>query len=103
MLSWKIPEIGKQFEALHALANLLVVVPENLNEACSSQLLVSLLRFCKYQKNLYYTWNGFIFEYINERTLIWYFFQIDTDRRMVNSFIQLRLDYRTAKLHLNFI
>uniref|UniRef100_A0A8R1XRS8 Exocyst complex component 5 n=1 Tax=Onchocerca volvulus TaxID=6282 RepID=A0A8R1XRS8_ONCVO len=67
MLSWKIPEIGKQFEALHALANLLVVVPENLNEACSSQLL------------------------------------IDTDRRMVNSFIQLRMDYRTAKLHLNFI
>uniref|UniRef100_A0A0R3S5Q2 Exocyst complex component 5 n=1 Tax=Elaeophora elaphi TaxID=1147741 RepID=A0A0R3S5Q2_9BILA len=67
MLSWKIPEIGKQFEALHALANLLVVVPENLNEACSSQLL------------------------------------IDTDRRMVNSFIQLRMDYRTSKLHLNFI
>ncbi|EJW86320.1 hypothetical protein WUBG_02769 [Wuchereria bancrofti] len=67
ILSWKIPEIGKQFEALHALANLLVVVPENLNEACSSQLL------------------------------------IDTDRRMINSFIQLRMDYRTAKLHLNFI
>lgn len=67
ILSWKIPEVGKQFEALHALANLLVVVPENLNEACSSQLL------------------------------------IDTDRRMINSFIQLRMDYRTAKLHLNFI
>ncbi|VDO18201.1 unnamed protein product [Brugia timori] len=66
-MSWKIPEVGKQFEALHALANLLVVVPENLNEACSSQLL------------------------------------IDTDRRMINSFIQLRMDYRTAKLHLNFI
>ncbi|MCP9260594.1 Exocyst complex component 5 [Dirofilaria immitis] len=39
VLGWKIPEIGEQFEALHALANLLVVVPENLNEACLSQLL----------------------------------------------------------------
>ncbi|VDN02421.1 unnamed protein product [Thelazia callipaeda] len=67
VLSWKIPEVSKQFEALHALANLLVVVPENLNEACSSQLL------------------------------------IDTDRTMVNSFIQLRMDYRTAKSHLNII
>lgn len=41
VLVWKIPEISKKFESLHALANLLVVVPENLNEACSSQLLVS--------------------------------------------------------------
>ncbi|VDN23321.1 unnamed protein product [Gongylonema pulchrum] len=43
VMSWKIPDVDKQFESLHALANLLVVVPENLNEACSSQLLV---RFC---------------------------------------------------------
>ncbi|VDN25545.1 unnamed protein product [Gongylonema pulchrum] len=67
VMSWKIPDVDKQFESLHALANLLVVVPENLNEACSSQLLV------------------------------------DIDRTMVNSFIQLRVDYRSAKLHLNAV
>lgn len=50
MLSWKIPEIGNQFEALHALANLLVVVPENLNEACSSQLLVGLPKLWQYDE-----------------------------------------------------
>lgn len=43
VLGWKIPEVSKLFESLHALANLLVVVPENLNEACSSQLLVHFI------------------------------------------------------------
>jgi hypothetical protein len=38
--SWGVPEIEKKFNSLHALANLLVVVPENLPEACNSQLLV---------------------------------------------------------------
>lgn len=42
-MNWKIPELSKQFESLHALANLLVVVPENLSEACASQLLVNFL------------------------------------------------------------
>ncbi|VDM41052.1 unnamed protein product [Toxocara canis] len=66
-MNWKIAEVSKKFESLHALANLLVVVPENLNEACSSQLLA------------------------------------DIDRSMVNNFIQLRVDYRSARLHLNVI
>uniref|UniRef100_F1KXG8 Exocyst complex component 5 n=1 Tax=Ascaris suum TaxID=6253 RepID=F1KXG8_ASCSU len=66
-MNWKVAEVSKKFESLHALANLLVVVPENLNEACSSQLLA------------------------------------DIDRSMVNNFIQLRVDYRSARLHLNVI
>ncbi|KAI6176323.1 Exocyst complex component 5 [Aphelenchoides bicaudatus] len=36
---WKIAELGKQFEALHALVNLMVVVPENLQEASNAQAL----------------------------------------------------------------
>lgn len=67
VMTWKIPEISKQFESLHALANLLVVAPENLSEACSSQLLV------------------------------------DVDRSMVMNFVQLRMDYKTAKQHLAVI
>lgn len=39
---WKIPELSKQFEALHGLANLLVVVPENLNEAANAQSLAGI-------------------------------------------------------------
>ncbi|KAL7071210.1 hypothetical protein ACQ4LE_009488 [Meloidogyne hapla] len=63
--SWGVPELEKKFNSLHALANLLVVVPENLPEACNSQLL----------KNV--------------------------DRQLMNSFIQLRHDYKSAKLFLN--
>jgi recyclin-1 len=40
--TWKIPELGKQFEALHALVNLMVVVPENLHEAANAQALVGI-------------------------------------------------------------
>uniref|UniRef100_A0A0N5B6B6 Exocyst complex component 5 n=1 Tax=Strongyloides papillosus TaxID=174720 RepID=A0A0N5B6B6_STREA len=36
--SWKINEVNKKMESLHALANLLVVVPENLEQACNSPL-----------------------------------------------------------------
>uniref|UniRef100_A0A0N4ZRT5 Exocyst complex component 5 n=1 Tax=Parastrongyloides trichosuri TaxID=131310 RepID=A0A0N4ZRT5_PARTI len=38
---WKISEINENMESLHALANLLVVVPENLEQACSSPLVSS--------------------------------------------------------------
>lgn len=40
MANWKIPSVAKKFEILHALANLLVVGVNNLNDACSAPLLV---------------------------------------------------------------
>ncbi|KAI1714258.1 exocyst complex component sec10 domain-containing protein [Ditylenchus destructor] len=61
--NWGVREVYKKFESLHALANLLVVVPDNLSEACSSQLLANM------------------------------------DRQLVNSFVQLRHDYKSAKLY----
>uniref|UniRef100_A0A915CZI9 Exocyst complex component 5 n=1 Tax=Ditylenchus dipsaci TaxID=166011 RepID=A0A915CZI9_9BILA len=60
---WGVKETFKKFDALHALANLLVVVPDNLPKACSSQLLASV------------------------------------DKQLVNSFVQLRHDYKSAKLY----
>uniref|UniRef100_A0A183BMU4 Exocyst complex component 5 n=1 Tax=Globodera pallida TaxID=36090 RepID=A0A183BMU4_GLOPA len=42
--SWGIAELEKNLDCLHALANLLVVVPENLPEACNSQLLKNVDR-----------------------------------------------------------
>lgn len=59
---FKIPMILELFEKLHALCNLLVVVPENLKQVCSGEQLVGL------------------------------------DKSVLMSFIQLRTDYRTAKL-----
>lgn len=59
---FKIPLILELFEKLHALCNLLVVVPENLKQVCSGEQLVGL------------------------------------DKSVLMSFIQLRTDYRSAKL-----
>ncbi|KAL3122895.1 hypothetical protein niasHT_010295 [Heterodera trifolii] len=42
--AWGITELEKKFDSLHALANLLVVVPDNLPEACNSQLLKNVDR-----------------------------------------------------------
>ncbi|KAH7701331.1 CBR-SEC-10 protein, partial [Aphelenchoides avenae] len=58
---WGVPEVRRKFESLHALANLLVVVPENLSEAAASPLLA------------------------------------DIDRSLIQNFIQLRQDYKSAK------
>lgn len=65
MSSWGVADLEKRFDSLHALANLLVVVPENLPDACNSQLL----------KNV--------------------------DHQLMSNFIQLRHDYKSAKLFLN--
>lgn len=46
---WKASSAKRLFEALHALANLLVVLPENLPEAASSIELVSI--FNLYSRN----------------------------------------------------
>lgn len=46
MKEFKIPVVSDLFEKLHALCNLLVVVPENLKEVCSGETLVSLLVIC---------------------------------------------------------
>lgn len=41
MKEFKIPVVSDLFEKLHALCNLLVVVPENLKEVCSGETLAS--------------------------------------------------------------
>jgi hypothetical protein len=61
---WGVLEVKKQFEALHALVNLMVVVPENLPEAAQSQALAEI------------------------------------DRSLINTFVQLRHDAKTARLYL---
>ena len=42
MKEFKIPMVSDLFEKLHALCNLLVVVPENLKEVCSGESLVCI-------------------------------------------------------------
>lgn len=42
MKEFKIPVVSDLFEKLHALCNLLVVVPENLKEVCSGETLTGL-------------------------------------------------------------
>ncbi|CAL1536919.1 unnamed protein product [Lymnaea stagnalis] len=58
----KIPLVTQLFEHLHALCNLLVVVPENIKTVCSGEQLA------------------------------------DLDESVIQSFVQLRADYRTAKI-----
>ncbi|KAJ8308969.1 hypothetical protein KUTeg_013843 [Tegillarca granosa] len=59
---FKIPVVTEMFEKLHALCNLLVVVPENLKQVCGGDQLIGL------------------------------------DKTVLHSFIQLRADYKTARL-----
>jgi recyclin-1 len=40
--NWGIAELKKQFEALHALVNLMVVIPENVSEASNAQSLIGI-------------------------------------------------------------
>ncbi|KAH7636226.1 exocyst complex component 5-like protein [Dermatophagoides farinae] len=63
---FKIPLLSKLFNILHALCNLLIVVPENLKQVSNGDQLVSL------------------------------------ERSIIHSFIQLRADYKSAKL-LNYL
>jgi hypothetical protein len=42
---FKIPLVLELFEKLHALCNLLVVVPENLKQICSGEQLVNFISF----------------------------------------------------------
>ncbi|XP_059169792.1 exocyst complex component 5-like [Physella acuta] len=58
----KIPLVTQLFEHLHALCNLLVVVPENIKVVCSGEQLA------------------------------------DLDETIIQNFVQLRADYRTAKI-----
>ncbi|XP_074649978.1 exocyst complex component 5-like [Tubulanus polymorphus] len=59
---FKIPLISQLFDTLHALCNLLVVVPENLKQVCTGEQLAGL------------------------------------EKMVLQSFVQLRADYKTAKL-----
>lgn len=59
---FNVPLVTQMFEKLHALCNLLAVVPENLKEVCGGEQLAGL------------------------------------DKSILLSFIQLRADYKTAKL-----
>lgn len=61
---WKIPELARQFEALHSLVNLMMVVPENLPVASNAQSLSGI------------------------------------DRSLIEAFVSLRLDAKTAKFFL---
>ena len=61
---WEVPSVTKKFDTLPGLINLLVVKPENLQQACVASTLA------------------------------------DTDRNLINSFIQLRQDFRGGKRNL---
>uniref|UniRef100_A0AC34PUP0 Exocyst complex component 5 n=1 Tax=Panagrolaimus sp. JU765 TaxID=591449 RepID=A0AC34PUP0_9BILA len=65
--NWGVPSVTKKFNALPGLINLLVVKPENLQQASAAPALA------------------------------------DTDRNLVNSFIQLRHDFKGAKRNLGGI
>lgn len=52
---FKIPLILELFEKLHALCNLLVVVPENLKQVCSGEQLVNFISIIFVYFVLYFT------------------------------------------------
>lgn len=66
MDQFKVPMLSDLFNILHALCNLLIVVPENLKQVSEGDQLVNM------------------------------------DRSIINNFIQLRSDYKSAKL-INFL
>ncbi|XP_064622369.1 exocyst complex component 5-like [Lineus longissimus] len=63
---FKVPIVTQLFNTLHALCNLLVVVPDNLKQVCNGEQLGGL------------------------------------DKAVLQSFVQLRADYKTAKLANHF-
>ena len=42
------PFVSQLFDTLHALCNLLLVVPDNLKQVCTGEQLVSIICFSKY-------------------------------------------------------
>ncbi|KAK2843376.1 hypothetical protein Q7C36_011591 [Tachysurus vachellii] len=63
---FRVPLVLQLFDTLHALCNLLVVVPDNLKQVCSGEQLTNL------------------------------------DRNLLHAFVQLRADYRSARLGRHF-
>lgn len=63
---FRVPLVLQLFDTLHALCNLLVVVPDNLKQVCSGEQLSNL------------------------------------DRNLLHAFVQLRSDYRSARLGRHF-
>ncbi|KAK3563334.1 hypothetical protein QTP86_021740 [Hemibagrus guttatus] len=63
---FQVPLVLQLFDTLHALCNLLVVVPDNLKQVCSGEQLTNL------------------------------------DRNLLHAFVQLRADYRSARLGRHF-
>lgn len=62
VLEFKVPMVTALFDTLHALCNLLLVLPENLKQVCTGDQLATL------------------------------------DRTILSNFIQLRADFKTARL-----
>jgi exocyst complex component 5 len=78
--AYKQPLVDTLFDSLHALCNLLLVKPENLQQVCNGEQLVI------YLKNL------------NSISDAGFLFQAGLDRSILLNFIQLRSDYKTQKL-----
>lgn len=80
MKAYKQPLVDTLFDSLHALCNLLLVKPENLQQVCNGEQLVIFL-------------NKFV-SLTNAGLLL----QAGLDRSILLNFIQLRSDYKTQKL-----
>lgn len=84
--------VANLFDVLHSLCNLLLVKPENLQQVCSGEQLVSTDVLSFSTLNAYY-------RLVTSRH-IFYYLQADLDRSVLSNFIQLRTDYKTHKLTL---
>lgn len=74
------PLVAELFETLHALCNLLLVKPENLQQVCTEASLVCISPLVII--NCYF---------------IIIFFKVNLDRSVLHNFIQLRSDFRNQK------
>lgn len=85
---FKIPLLNLLFSTLHALCNLLVVEPKNLKVVSNGESLVSVIHFITVWILIINFVCLFLF-YIRQSTL---------DKSVLINFVQLRADYKSAKL-----
>lgn len=80
------PLVEQLFDSLHSLCNLLLVKPENLQQVCNGEQLVSTNIIISFMKINYLIHTCFKL------------LQKGLERSILHNFIQLRSDYKTQKL-----
>ncbi|KAI7692751.1 Exocyst complex component 5 [Sarcoptes scabiei] len=98
--TFKIPLLSNLFNILHALCNLLIVVPENLKQVSNGDQLVSVVKKLDGKLLLLLHQNIKLISYFSFPNFL--ILKVGLDKNVIQSFIQLRADYKSAKL-LNYL